>query len=96
MIKRNLKISYQVHLFRFALFKSYILRQYKCTVHVVGHTTLETMTQFYKGKVICVDVKQGEDRALQLLMLRRKKRNKYDRVLYNIEGEPIELQKAGF
>lgn len=49
-----------------------MLKKYKSKVHVVAHTTRETITQKYDGKLLTTDL---DDAATELLFIKRKKRS---------------------
>ena len=49
-----------------------MLKKYKSKIHVVAHTTRETITQKYEGKLLTTDL---DDAATELLFIKRKKRS---------------------
>lgn len=63
-----------------------MLRKHDSKIHVVAHTTQETITQRYDGKLLTTDL---NDAATQLLLL-VKKRNKYKK--YKIDSEGIQSE----
>ena len=64
-----------------------MLDKYDSKIHVVAHTTLETITQKYDGKLLTTDL---NDAATQLLLLVRNK-NKYKRYKIDSQGLKTEL-----
>lgn len=64
-----------------------MLRKYNAKVHVVAHTTVETITQKYKGKLLTTDLNEA---ATELLLLVRNKK-KYDRFKIDSFGLISEL-----
>ena len=64
-----------------------MLNKYKSKIHVVAHTTQETITERYDGKLLTTDL---NDAATQLLFLIRDK-NKYKRYKIDSEGVKSEL-----
>ena len=65
-----------------------MLHKYKAKVHVVAHTTLETITQRYDGKLLTTDL---NDAATQLLLLTRNA-NDYNRFKIDSLGVVSELE----
>lgn len=66
-----------------------MLNKYNSKIHVVAHTTRETITEKYDGKLLTTDL---NDAATQLLFLIRNK-NKYKRYKIDSEGLKTELQR---
>ncbi len=64
-----------------------MLRKYNAKVHVVAHTTVETITQKYNGKLLTTDLNEA---ATELLLLVRNKK-KYDRFKIDSFGLISEL-----
>ena len=64
-----------------------MLDKHSSKIHVVAHTTLETITEKYDGKLLTTDL---DDAATQLLFLIRNK-NKYKRYKIDSEGLITEL-----
>jgi hypothetical protein len=64
-----------------------MLKKHESKIHVVAHTTLETITEKYDGKLLTTDL---NDAATQLLLLIRNK-NKYERYKIDSEGLKTEL-----
>lgn len=64
-----------------------MLNKHSAKIHVVAHTTLETITQKYDGKLLTTDL---DDAATQLLFL-IKQRNKYKRYKIDSDGLKSEL-----
>ena len=64
-----------------------MLKKYKSKLHVVGHTSLDTITQRYNGKLITTDLKE---KATELLFLERKGK-KYNRFRIDSLGRMTEL-----
>lgn len=64
-----------------------MLKKHESKIHVVAHTTLETITEKYDGKLLTTDL---NDAATQLLLLIRNK-NKYERYKIDNEGLKTEL-----
>lgn len=64
-----------------------MLDKHSSKIHVVAHTTLETITEKYDGKLLTTDL---NDAATQLLFLVRH-RNKYERYKIDSEGLKTEL-----
>ena len=64
-----------------------MLNKHGSKIHVVAHTTLETITEKYDGKLLTTDL---NDAATQLLFLVRH-RNKYERYKIDSEGLKTEL-----
>ena len=64
-----------------------MLDKHDSKIHVVAHTTLETITEKYGGKLLTTDL---NDAATQLLFLIRH-RNKYKRYKIDSEGVKTEL-----
>jgi len=64
-----------------------MLDKHSSKIHVVAHTTLETITEKYDGKLLTTDL---NDAATQLLFLIRNK-NKYKRYKIDSEGLKTEL-----
>jgi hypothetical protein len=64
-----------------------MLKKYKSKLHVVAHTTRETITEKYGGKLLTTDLNEA---ATELLLLVRKK-NKYERFKIDSEGIKTEL-----
>ena len=64
-----------------------MLKRYKSKLHVVGHTSLDTITQRYNGKLITTDLKE---KATELLFLERKGKE-YNRFRIDSLGQMTEL-----
>lgn len=64
-----------------------MLNKHESKIHVVAHTTLETITEKYDGKLLTTDL---NDAATELLFLIRRK-NKYKRYKIDSEGLKSEL-----
>ena len=64
-----------------------MLNKYSSKIHVVAHTTRETITEKYNGKLLTTDL---EDAATELLFLVRN-RNKYKRYKIDSNGLKTEL-----
>ncbi|MDN3644316.1 metallophosphoesterase [Lutimonas halocynthiae] len=64
-----------------------MLSKHESKIHVVAHTTLETITEKYDGKLLTTDL---NDAATELLFLIRRK-NKYKRYKIDSEGIKTEL-----
>ena len=64
-----------------------MLNKHESKIHVVAHTTLETITEKYDGKLLTTDL---NDAATELLFLIRRK-NKYKRYKIDSEGIITEL-----
>lgn len=60
-----------------------VLRKYKSKIHVVAHTPVKTITEFYDGNLIAVDL---HDPATEILLLVRKKKRSYERYKVGITG----------
>jgi len=64
-----------------------MLDKYESKIHIVAHTTLETITEKYDGKLLTTDL---NDAATELLLLVRRK-SKYKRYKIDSEGIKTEL-----
>lgn len=64
-----------------------MLNKFDSKIHVVAHTTVETITERYDGKLLTTDL---DDAATELLLLVRNK-NKYRRYKIDSEGLKSEL-----
>ena len=64
-----------------------MLNKYSSKIHVVAHTTRETITEKYSGKLLTTDL---DDAATELLLLVRQK-SKYKRYKIDSEGIKSEL-----
>jgi hypothetical protein len=64
-----------------------MLKKYKSKLHVVGHTSLDTITQRYNGKLITTDLKE---KATELLFLERKGKE-YNRFRIDSLGQMTQL-----
>lgn len=64
-----------------------MLKRYRSKIHVVGHTSLDTITQRYNGKLITTDL---SEKATELLFLLRDGR-KYSRFRIDSLGQMTEL-----
>jgi len=64
-----------------------MLKKHKSKIHVVAHTTQETITERYDGKLMTTDL---NDAATQLLFMVRRK-NKYTRFKIDSQGIKTEL-----
>jgi hypothetical protein len=64
------------------------LARFDARVHVVGHTPVPTITSRYEGKLIDVDM---EDPAIELLLLTKDERGRYQRWRYRLQGPPEPL-----
>jgi len=64
-----------------------MLNKFNSKIHVVAHTTVETITERYDGKLLTTDL---DDAATELLLLVRNK-NKYKRYKIDSEGLKSEL-----
>lgn len=64
-----------------------MLNKYSSKIHVVAHTTVETITERYDGKLLTTDL---YDAATELLLLSRE-RNRYKRFKIDSEGIITEL-----
>ncbi|MFQ5824683.1 MAG: metallophosphoesterase [bacterium] len=67
-----------------------VLKKFKSKLHVVAHTALKTIQEFYDGKIIGVDLRRP---ATEMLLLARKKKKKYDKIRYKINGISETLRK---
>lgn len=67
---------------------SKVLKKFKCKLHVVAHTPVETIQQSYDGKIIAVDLFKP---VTEMLLLVRTKSKKYKKFKYKINGslEPL-------
>ncbi|MCG8607001.1 metallophosphoesterase [bacterium] len=65
-----------------------ILKRFKSRVHVVAHTALPTIRQFYDGKVIAVDLRRP---ATEILLLVGRKTKKMKRFKISLQGVVIPL-----
>lgn len=65
-----------------------VLKKFKCKLHVVAHTALRTIREFYDGKLIAVDLRKP---ATEMLLLVRRGKNKYKRFRVKLDGafEPL-------
>ncbi len=68
------------------------LKQFNSKMHVVAHTTVETIGQSYSEKLITTDLNNA---ATEILLLTRTKRNKYLRYKIDLNGNitPLTSQK---
>ena len=64
-----------------------MLKKHKSKIHVVAHTTLETITERYDGKLLTTDLNEA---ATELLFLVRRK-NKYTKYKIDSQGIKTEL-----
>ena len=64
-----------------------MLKRYDSKIHVVAHTTLETITERYNGKLLTTDLNEA---ATELLFLVRRK-NKYTKYKIDSQGIKTEL-----
>jgi hypothetical protein len=67
-----------------------VLESFDSNVHVIGHTPVETIREFYGGKLIATDL---EEAASELLHLRRRDDGGWDRFRIPLFGEPTRLSK---
>ena len=65
-----------------------MLENFNSRVHVVGHTPLKTIGEFYEGKLIATDL---EEPATEMLHLTRREDGGWDRFRIPLEGEPTRL-----
>ena len=65
-----------------------ILLNNKAKLHVVGHTTVPSISSFYKGKLIATNVPKA---GTEMLLLTKSKRSKYHRFRINLFGEVVVL-----
>lgn len=65
-----------------------VLNKYNSVVHVVGHTPQETITQFHRGKLIVTDL---HEKATEILKMTRKKRRKYIRQKFDLNGNELKF-----
>jgi hypothetical protein len=64
-----------------------MLKKYNSKLHVVGHTSLDTITQRYNGKLLTTDLSK---KATELLFLKRERKN-YRRFRIDSLGQMTEL-----
>ncbi len=65
-----------------------ILKKFKCRVHVVGHTSQETITEYHRGKLIATDL---QEKATEMLLLTPKGKRKYNRYRLDLDGNQTQL-----
>ncbi|MFQ5649412.1 MAG: metallophosphoesterase [bacterium] len=65
-----------------------VLRTYRCKTHIIAHTTVKTISEFYDGKIIAVDLMKP---ATEMLLLVRKGKHKKFRV--HLDGTVEKLEK---
>ena len=65
-----------------------ILLNNKAKLHVVGHTTVPSISSFYNGKLIATNVPKA---GTEMLLLTKSKRSKYHRFRINLLGEFVVL-----
>lgn len=65
-----------------------VLKRFKSKLHVVAHTTVSTIQEFYDGKVIAVDLARP---GTEMLLLVRKGSKKYKRYKYDLNGTLVDL-----
>lgn len=65
-----------------------ILLNNKAKLHVVGHTTVPSISSFYKGKLIATNVPKA---GTEMLLLTKSKWSKYHRFRINLLGEFVVL-----
>ncbi|NIR50421.1 hypothetical protein GWO43_18085 [candidate division KSB1 bacterium] len=61
-----------------------VLKNFKSKLHVIAHTPVKTITSFYDGKVIGVDLASP---GTEMLLLVRTGKKKYEKYKYKITGE---------
>ena len=71
-----------------ATFLDRVLKRFDSHVHVVGHTPVETISEFYGGKLIAADL---VDAATEMLHLTKRDDGGWDRVRIPLLGEPTPL-----
>ncbi len=65
-----------------------VLKNFKSNVHVVAHTPVKSIQEFYDGKIIAVDL---ADAATEMLLLVRKNKNKFNRFKVLMSGKLEQL-----
>ncbi|MFY0625589.1 MAG: metallophosphoesterase [Reichenbachiella sp.] len=65
-----------------------VLREFKSVVHIVGHTSQPTITQYHRGKLIVTDL---DDKATEILLMEKKNKRKYWRSKYDINGNKLKF-----
>lgn len=65
-----------------------MLKHFKSKLHVVAHTPVRTIQQFYNGKVVAVDLAEA---ATEMLLLVRKDKNKFRRFKVMLDGRVEQL-----
>lgn len=61
-----------------------VLKRFRCKLHVVAHTSVETISEFYDGKLIAVDLTHP---VTEMLLLVRRKKNQYEKYRIKLSGE---------
>ena len=62
-----------------------VLKRFKSSIHIVGHTPLDHIEERYDGRLIAVDM---EEAATELLLLARNDAGGWDRLKLGLEGPP--------
>ena len=65
-----------------------ILNKFDSRIHIVGHTSQETITQYHRGKLIATDL---NEKATEMLLLTKKGKKKYNRYKLDSEGNQSKL-----
>lgn len=60
-----------------------VLKNFKSKVHVVAHTPVRSIGEFYDGKIVAVDL---ADAATEMLLLVRRSKNKFNRFKVLLDG----------
>ncbi|MCH8018875.1 metallophosphoesterase [candidate division KSB1 bacterium] len=61
-----------------------VLKNFKSNVHIVAHTPVRTIREFYDGKIVAVDL---ADAATEMLLLVRRDKNKFKRFKVMLDGK---------
>jgi len=61
-----------------------VLKHFKSKVHVVAHTPVRSIRDFYDGKIVAVDLANA---ATEMLLLVRKNKNKFKRMKIMLNGK---------
>ncbi len=69
-------------------FLDQVLENFDSNVHVVGHTPVKTISEFYEGRLIAADL---EDAATEMLHMERREDGGWNRYRIPLIGEPTPL-----
>ena len=63
-----------------------VLKQYKSNIHIIAHTPVPHIQALYDDKLIAVDLAEA---AVEMLLLARVKKKKYQRYRYLLDGNVV-------